>query len=421
MHCKAGLGRTGTNIALYMMKHYGYSAAESIALCRICRPGSIVGPQQQFLHDLEHRMKSEGDQYRRRHRGDGRGRGAGPHTPSQPHRRRPDRRLPHQHQPNARLNSGPEAGDDDGGGACSSSPGRRPTTSPLLMRRHSTASSGGGGGGAMSPTEASRRSAGIQWAGVAEGGLVVSGGGRQGFRGGGSGGNGGRIRGRGRGTAGNSGGLQRPRRGSSPLAIQHRRDEGRGEGGGGGKGVGDLMEALRLDNVKGPTEGGCATDRAAASTARGRLVPLANSSARPSTSSAPARNSRKLPAANPPRSEEQVRADVSNNPGFTTTPMSPNRSSTAGNANKANASIQNNSKNRGSTRRAAARSAAAPEKASLAWQNPGDGRRRGSGEGVRRAVRDGNGHGHGPHSQGGLWAANESPYLGGAGAPERSR
>lgn len=269
----------------------------------------------------------------------------------------------------------------------------------------------------MNPTEASQQSAGNQWAGMAEGGLVVSGGGRQGFRGKGNGGNGGRIRGRGRGTAGNSGGLQRPRRGSSPLAIQHRGNEGGGEGRGEGKDFGDLMEALRLGNVKGSAEGGCATDRAAASTTRGKLVPLATSLARPSTSSSPARNSRKLPAANARRSEEQVRADMSNNPSFTTTPMAPDRSPAAGNANKANASRQNSS--RGS-RRAAARSAAAPGKASLAWQNPGDRGRRGSGDGVRRAVREGNGHGHGHHSQGGLWAANESPYLG-AGAPERSR
>jgi len=45
----AGLGRTGTLIACYMMKHYRFSAAEAIAWIRICRPGSIIGPQQEFL------------------------------------------------------------------------------------------------------------------------------------------------------------------------------------------------------------------------------------------------------------------------------------------------------------------------------------------------------------------------------------
>lgn len=49
VHCKAGLGRTGTNIAAFLMKNYRFTAAEAIAWCRICRPGSIVGPQQQFL------------------------------------------------------------------------------------------------------------------------------------------------------------------------------------------------------------------------------------------------------------------------------------------------------------------------------------------------------------------------------------
>lgn len=64
VHCKAGLGRTGTNIAAYMMKHYGYTAKESTAWCRVCRPGSVVGPQQQFLAELEPRMFMEGQRYR---------------------------------------------------------------------------------------------------------------------------------------------------------------------------------------------------------------------------------------------------------------------------------------------------------------------------------------------------------------------
>lgn len=45
----AGLGRTGTLIGCYLMKHYRMTAAESIAWLRICRPGSVIGPQQQFL------------------------------------------------------------------------------------------------------------------------------------------------------------------------------------------------------------------------------------------------------------------------------------------------------------------------------------------------------------------------------------
>ncbi|EGZ12621.1 hypothetical protein PHYSODRAFT_317609 [Phytophthora sojae] len=49
VHCKAGLGRTGTAIAAFLMTNYRLSATEAIAWCRICRPGSIVGPQQHFL------------------------------------------------------------------------------------------------------------------------------------------------------------------------------------------------------------------------------------------------------------------------------------------------------------------------------------------------------------------------------------
>ncbi|CAI2733833.1 unnamed protein product [Schistosoma spindalis] len=49
VHCKAGLGRTGTLIGCYLMKHYKLTSREVIGWIRICRPGSIIGPQQHWL------------------------------------------------------------------------------------------------------------------------------------------------------------------------------------------------------------------------------------------------------------------------------------------------------------------------------------------------------------------------------------
>ncbi|XP_045426681.1 dual specificity protein phosphatase CDC14B isoform X7 [Pipistrellus kuhlii] len=69
VHCKAGLGRTGTLIACYIMKHYRMTAAEAIAWIRICRPGSVIGPQQQFLMTKQSSLWLEGDHFRRKLRG----------------------------------------------------------------------------------------------------------------------------------------------------------------------------------------------------------------------------------------------------------------------------------------------------------------------------------------------------------------
>ncbi|TSK53769.1 Dual specificity protein phosphatase CDC14AB [Bagarius yarrelli] len=64
VHCKAGLGRTGTLIGCYLMKHYRFSAAEVIAWIRICRPGSIIGPQQHFLEEKQTNLWAQGDALR---------------------------------------------------------------------------------------------------------------------------------------------------------------------------------------------------------------------------------------------------------------------------------------------------------------------------------------------------------------------
>ncbi|CAF3967910.1 unnamed protein product [Rotaria sp. Silwood2] len=64
VHCKAGLGRTGTLIGTYLMKNHQFTAAEAIAWLRICRPGSVIGPQQNYLEDKQAWLCSLGDAYR---------------------------------------------------------------------------------------------------------------------------------------------------------------------------------------------------------------------------------------------------------------------------------------------------------------------------------------------------------------------
>lgn len=67
VHCKAGLGRTGSLIGCYIMKHWRWTAMETIAWLRICRPGSIIGHQQEWLEEKQAEMWAQGDQFRRLH------------------------------------------------------------------------------------------------------------------------------------------------------------------------------------------------------------------------------------------------------------------------------------------------------------------------------------------------------------------
>ncbi|XP_068078994.1 dual specificity protein phosphatase CDC14B isoform X4 [Danio rerio] len=66
VHCKAGLGRTGTLIGCYLMKHFRLTAAEAIAWIRICRPGSVIGPQQNFVDEMQSSLWAEGELYRQK-------------------------------------------------------------------------------------------------------------------------------------------------------------------------------------------------------------------------------------------------------------------------------------------------------------------------------------------------------------------
>eukprot|EP00252_Welwitschia_mirabilis_P018779 TRINITY_DN4199_c0_g1_i12.p1 TRINITY_DN4199_c0_g1~~TRINITY_DN4199_c0_g1_i12.p1 ORF type:complete len:577 (+),score=41.26 TRINITY_DN4199_c0_g1_i12:322-2052(+) len=61
VHCKAGLGRTGVLIGCYIMKHYRFTANEALGYLRIVRPGSVIGPQQRFLREVQSRLWKAGE------------------------------------------------------------------------------------------------------------------------------------------------------------------------------------------------------------------------------------------------------------------------------------------------------------------------------------------------------------------------
>ena len=57
VHCRAGLGRTGTLIGAYIINKYAFEPKALIAWLRIARPGSVIGNQQNFLVEAAPRVR----------------------------------------------------------------------------------------------------------------------------------------------------------------------------------------------------------------------------------------------------------------------------------------------------------------------------------------------------------------------------
>jgi hypothetical protein len=58
IHCKAGMGRTGTLIAFHLMEKYRLTGREAIAWMRMCRNGMIDANQQQFILESDENAAS---------------------------------------------------------------------------------------------------------------------------------------------------------------------------------------------------------------------------------------------------------------------------------------------------------------------------------------------------------------------------
>lgn len=59
VHCHAGLGRTATMIALFLIKKYNFNADYVIAILRMMRPGSVLSYQARFLECMQYSLRGE--------------------------------------------------------------------------------------------------------------------------------------------------------------------------------------------------------------------------------------------------------------------------------------------------------------------------------------------------------------------------
>ena len=53
---KVKLTFRGTLAGCHMIKNFGFTAHEAIGWIRLCRPGSVIGPQQQFLINYDSKI-----------------------------------------------------------------------------------------------------------------------------------------------------------------------------------------------------------------------------------------------------------------------------------------------------------------------------------------------------------------------------
>ena len=67
IHCWAGLGRTGTIVGCYLVKHEDMSPDKAIKHVRNLRPGSIeTGAQEKIIHDYYNTIKPKSSFFRKK-------------------------------------------------------------------------------------------------------------------------------------------------------------------------------------------------------------------------------------------------------------------------------------------------------------------------------------------------------------------